>query len=114
MLRIQIMTRLHPGIYKSAGGGETRVTREFTYGPRNLVKAYRYLLKLRDENKRAYGNIGCGHSWMQTTDGRQLNDLLVHEYPELSHAGLAHDVEAALLRPEQQAAFDSHQDEIAS
>lgn len=101
MTTIQIKTRLHSGIYKSNGGGETRVVQEYTYGPRNLVKAYRALLHIREENKRNYGNIGCGHSWMATSDGRTLDSMLVIDEPDQTHADLVKEVEGALMTAEQ-------------
>ena len=72
MTKIRIKTRLHEGIYRSQGGGQTVLVQEYGYGPRNLVRAYRELLRIRADNRRNYGNIGCGASWLETSDGREL------------------------------------------
>jgi hypothetical protein len=106
MTKIQIKTRLHDGIYKSSGGGETRLVAEWGYGPRNLVKAYRFLLERRASNKRSYGNIGCGHTWLCTDDGRTLDSSLVHDWPETTHAELVAEIEGALMTPEQHEMLD--------
>lgn len=92
--KIQIWTRLHEGIYRSLGGGETRVVREWNYGPRNLVKAYRELQRIRRANERNYGNIGCGSSGLRTTDGRFLDSRLAYDDGVKT-------LESALLTPAQ-------------
>ena len=100
-VKIQIKTRLHDGIYRSQGGGQTRVVAEWNYGPRNLVKALRFLWRERRDNARYYGNIGCGHSWLCTTDGRTLDASLVVYSPEFSHAELVKEIESCLMTEEQ-------------
>jgi len=64
MSTITIKTKLNDGIYPSHGGGKVVTHFEFTAGPRNLVKAIETLHSHREEMKRSFGNIGCGHSWM--------------------------------------------------
>lgn len=98
---IQIKTRLHDGIYKSSGGGQTRVVAEYPYGPRNLVRAYRQTISRLNANRRYYGNIGCGHTWMATSDGRTLYTMLVLDEPDQSHADLVMEIEGALKTDEQ-------------
>lgn len=85
-MSITIKTRLHEGIYKSEGGGQTRVVRECSTGPRNLLKAIAELHEIRASNRRGYGNVGCGRSWLEI-DGVALTDF--HE--EELNAGLVAD-----------------------
>ncbi len=72
MNTITIKTKLDDGIYASHGGGQIKTHYEFTAGPRNLVKAIETLHEHREEMKRGFGNIGCGHSWMEI-NGKQVN-----------------------------------------
>jgi hypothetical protein len=97
---IQIKTRLNEGIYRSSGGGQTCVVAEWRYGPRNLVKAWNALDRIRRETERNYGNIGCGRTWLETTDGRQLCTWMCC-YSDESHAEQVRMLEAALLTPGQ-------------
>lgn len=64
-MTITIKTRLHDGIYKSSGGGETRTHYEWTTGPRNLLKAIDTLHEHRASMERGYGNIGHQGSWIE-------------------------------------------------
>lgn len=68
---ITIKTKLASGIYKSDGGGEVRTHYEFSTGPRNLMKAIETLYEHRKSMERGYGNIGCGHSWLEI-DGVEI------------------------------------------
>lgn len=72
MNTITIKTKLHDGVYVSQGGGKVVTHYEFTAGPRNLVKAIKTLRSHREEIKSCFGNIGCGHSWMEI-NGKQVN-----------------------------------------
>jgi hypothetical protein len=72
MNTITIKTKLHDGVYVSQGGGKVVTHYEFTAGPRNLVKAIKTLHSHKDEIKECFGNIGCGHSWMEI-NGKQVN-----------------------------------------
>jgi hypothetical protein len=69
---IEIKTRLNSGIYKSDGGGETRVHYAYTTGPRNLIAAIQQLREHRADMVRCYGNIGCGSSWLEI-DGQEIH-----------------------------------------
>lgn len=70
---IKIYTKLNEGIYASQGGGETREFSSLKTSGRNLLLAYDKLLQRRSDLKEAYGNIGCGESWMEI-DGKKLDD----------------------------------------
>ena len=72
MTTITIKTKLHDGVYASQGGGKVVTHYEFTAGPRNLVKAIKTLHSHKEEIKECFGNIGCGHSWMEI-NGKQVN-----------------------------------------
>jgi opacity protein-like surface antigen len=69
---VTIKTRLNNGINRSSGGGETRTHYEFTTGPRNLLTAIAQLGEHRSEMVSNYGNIGCGHSWLEI-DGQEIH-----------------------------------------
>ena len=77
-MSIIIKTRLNAGIYKSCGGGETRVHHEWATGPRNLIKAIQKLEEHRKEMRDGYGNIGCGSSWMEI-DGVEVDQFDLDE-----------------------------------
>lgn len=70
MKKIVIKTHLHSGI---SGGGESRVVAEWNHGPLNLLKASKDLDERIASNKRSYGSIGCGRSWIEI-DGTAIND----------------------------------------
>ena len=72
-MTITIKTKLDSGIYKSSGGGEVVTHYEFKTGPVNLCKAIGVLSSHRKAMIRGYGNIGCGHSWLEI-DGQQIHD----------------------------------------
>jgi hypothetical protein len=78
---IKIMTRLDDGIYASQGGGEVRERYHWnkTSG-RNLLLAAKKLPEHRSDMSTAYGNIGCGSSWIEI-DGRKVSpgSILEHE-----------------------------------
>jgi hypothetical protein len=82
-MSITIKTRLDATIYRSCGGGETRVHYEWATGPRNLLRAAETLRIHRKKMEVGYGNIGCGRSWLEI-DGVEIDDLdLGHlDYPE--------------------------------
>ncbi|MFM6986614.1 MAG: hypothetical protein ACKOXG_10855 [Arenimonas sp.] len=77
-MSIIIKTRLNAGIYKSCGGGETRVHYEWATGPRNLLKAIAKLGEHRKAMRDGYGNIGCGSSWMEI-DGVEVDQFDLDE-----------------------------------
>lgn len=77
---ITLHTELNKGIYASCGGGQNLTREIWTLGPRTLVKARKALLAEREENRRRYGDIGRGHSWIEI-DGVQL-DLDVFGSPD--------------------------------
>ena len=104
--KILIKTRLHDGIYKDLGGGRWETRAEYSYGPRNLVRAYRELIATRERNCRNYGNIGCGVTIMSTSDGRTLDSRLVMDDHKQSHDELVKEIEGALMTNEQHDAMD--------
>jgi hypothetical protein len=75
---IQIKTRLHDGIYQYSGGGETRVEWERPAGPRNLMAARDALQRIRAENIRGFGNVGCGRTWMEI-GGRPVDEYDLYD-----------------------------------
>lgn len=70
---IAIKTRLHSGIYKSSGGGETRTHYTWATGPRNLLTAIAKLGEHRKAMCEGYGSIGCGITWLEI-DGVEVED----------------------------------------
>lgn len=74
--RIQIVTRLDSAISRSAGGGRA-LTLKKTYasGPRGFRDAMRRLSREMAENVVAYGNVGCGQSWLQVVEGDEVLTL---------------------------------------
>ncbi|MDN7407980.1 hypothetical protein QZM42_05400 [Burkholderia vietnamiensis] len=52
------------------GGGVTKDIATFSIGPRNLLKATAALRKLLKQNEQCYGNVGCGHSWLEINGSR--------------------------------------------
>lgn len=70
---IAIKTRLHSGIYKSSGGGETRTHYTWATGPRNLLTAIATLAEHRKAMREGYGNVGCGSTWLEI-DGVEVED----------------------------------------
>jgi len=80
-MTIAIKTRLHDGIYKSSGGGETRIHYEWTTGPRNLLKAVDTFSDHARDMVAAYGNIGCGGSWLEI-DGTRIHPFDVSDVRE--------------------------------
>lgn len=69
---ITVMTKLHNGIYKSHGGGVAAAVHTYSNGPRNLLSAIRALDEEIESNKKSYGGIGCGRSWLEI-DGKQIH-----------------------------------------
>lgn len=82
-MSITIKTRLNDGIYKSSGGGQVRTHYEWATGPRNLLRAAETFHEHSREMVRAYGNIGCGQSWLeidgQRVDTMDLGAIQVHD-----------------------------------
>lgn len=80
---IELHTRLDDGIYASQGGGENRVVRTWSVGPRNLLAAARELRAVRKANAQSYGNIGAGSSWLEVAgrvvDQHELDDMLIDD-----------------------------------
>lgn len=72
---IEIRTRLHDGIYRSLGGGQTRCSASFTVGQRNWTAAAFALRQERNDNKRSFGNVGAGRSWAVLVDGDEEIDI---------------------------------------
>ncbi|SIR39618.1 hypothetical protein SAMN05880558_11313 [Aeromonas sp. RU39B] len=70
-MTIKIITRLDSGI-ASIHAGENHTRYEWATGPRNLVKAMTLLPDHRRHMMDAYGNIGCGGSWIEV-DGVRLS-----------------------------------------
>lgn len=77
-MTITIKTALDKSIYKSEGGGETRTRYEWAAGPRNLLKAVDTLLSHRKDMLAAYGNIGCGKSWLEV-DGQIIDSCTIDD-----------------------------------
>jgi hypothetical protein len=82
---ITIKTRLHEGIYP--GGGEAKTVTTFKATPRNLFKAIRQLDQERSSNRKYFGNIRCGASWLEI-DGIEPNTL------DLEDIMIAYDIDA--------------------
>lgn len=75
-MTITINTRLHDGIYKSSGGGETRIVAEYPTEPKRLLQAIIEIDRRRRSNIRSYGNIGCGSTWLEI-DGVRIPEFEV-------------------------------------
>lgn len=77
---IQVFQRLHSGIYKSCGGGETVCVSTYNVNARNLIKAIKEEKELFASNTRCYGNIGRGKTWIeineQELDEFETSDIL--------------------------------------
>lgn len=77
--QIVIKTALHSGIYKSDGGGETRIHYRWTIGPHNLMTAMETLTEHSDSMTRGYGNVGHSGSWIEIASvPMRLEDF--HDY----------------------------------
>lgn len=75
-MTIKIITRLDSGI-ASKHAGEHHASYEWSTGPRNLVKAMELLPAHIRHMKDAYGNIGCGGSWIEVDGVRlSLDDMM--------------------------------------
>jgi hypothetical protein len=70
-MAIEIITRLHDGIYRSSGGGERRVMWRRATGPLNLLRAARLFPSHVEWIETCYGNVGCGRSWVEI-DGQWI------------------------------------------
>jgi hypothetical protein len=81
---IEIKTMLHEGI---TFGGKTFTEVEYSTGPRNLLKAVERLRRIREENIRAYGNLGCGCTWIEI-DGVKLESS---RFAEINESLVEHD-----------------------
>jgi len=72
--RIEIKTALHEGIYKSDGGGQTRVHYSWAVGPRNLMRALEALPEHSESMTTSYGNHGHSGSWIEIAGVRIGHD----------------------------------------
>jgi len=77
-----VVRHLNPGIYKSQGGGESRVISRHASGPRGLSNAVK---SHYEDNRTAvlgYGNIGCGSGWIEAVPkGGQPGEGVVLNFP---------------------------------
>lgn len=80
--KITLHTRLNDGIHKSDGGGQDRIIQIWNLGPLNMLKAIGALHRERKSNKRGYGNIGCGRSWIEI-DGQVFDETELHDEIQL-------------------------------
>lgn len=85
-MKITIKTRLHDGIYRSSGGGETCVAATYAAGPRNLLRAIVDLHEIRAGNVRSYGNIGCGSTWLEI-DGTRIDRFDLDDVARVDERG---------------------------
>ena len=85
---ITIKTRLDSGIYKSSGGGEIVTRHQWANGPRNLLVALLNLRETRADNESAYGNIGCGRTWLEI-DGMAMEESWIDADMQSTRAVLA-------------------------
>lgn len=76
MKTILIKTRLHDGINKSSGGGQTNTHYTFNMGPLNLLRAVKTLNEHYQSMERAYGSIGHQGSWIEIDDIKINRDEL--------------------------------------
>lgn len=65
MNKIVLVTKLSDSVYKSAGGGQRQEVCGWNIGPRNLIQAVKWLREELRDNRRAFGNIGMGSSWLE-------------------------------------------------
>jgi hypothetical protein len=105
IMAITIKTRLNSGIYKSEGGGETRVHYEFATGPRNLLKAIETLYSHRKSMERSYGDIGCGRSWLEI-DGQEVRPYDLEEVVRDDAEAYGREASAGLIKSRTQKARD--------
>lgn len=100
-MKIQIKRRLSPVIYKSQGGGETRLRHQLAAGPRNLLRAIALLRDERRTTEAGYGCVGAGRTWLEI-DGREIDDIdlsiIEQEDPDLSRTERARRFIAAVRR----------------
>ncbi|MDI5832580.1 hypothetical protein OCF84_21330 (plasmid) [Shewanella xiamenensis] len=82
---ITINTKLNSGIYQSEGGGEIRTHYSFNTNPRNLLKACKLLGEHMSTMKEAYGNIGCGSSWLEI-DGQWIHQTDIATVTSIKNA----------------------------
>ena len=71
-MSITVKTRLHDSIYRSQDGGVVKTVCELNTGPRNLIKAISAYHEEVETNKRCYGSIGAGATWLEI-DGVEIN-----------------------------------------
>lgn len=108
--KITIKTRLHEGIYKSDGGGETRAVAEWNLGPKNLLAANRELTEIMAANKRSYGSVGAGRSWLEI-DGTAINDDELQDDMTMADAKeLISDVQTGKIHKTREAIEKSHEE----
>jgi hypothetical protein len=64
-MMIRIMSKSHPDLAESlGGGGKICVDAEYPATPKNLIRATNELVSLIHIRKNSLGNIGCGQSWI--------------------------------------------------
>ena len=77
-----VVRHLNSGIYKSSGGGQSRVISRHASGPRGLANAVK---SHREDCRNAalgYGNIGCGSGWIEAVPkGGQPGDGVTLDFP---------------------------------
>ena len=79
MENITMKTRLHDGIYKSEGGGEIQIIKQWKLGPRNLITAIEIMDKTHHQNRLSYGDIGSGSTWLEI-NGRKITFYELENY----------------------------------
>lgn len=76
-MSITIKTNLHTGVI---GGGSTDARRKWNTNPRNLLAAASALIEIQKDTELAYGNVGCGRTWLeidgQVIDPMDLTDIV--------------------------------------
>lgn len=72
--KIVLVTKLHEGIYPSQGGGKRQEVAEWNLGPLNVMAAVRSLNQEIRDNRRNYGSIGAGESWLEINGHRFTPD----------------------------------------
>lgn len=72
-MKITIVTRLHRGVSDENAGIALEAWEMHESGPLDLLVAVETLIKERKSNVLSWGNIGCGHSWIEI-DGMAIGD----------------------------------------
>jgi hypothetical protein len=97
--KITIVTRLHKGISAGNAGIPVEIWEWNDDEPHDLINAVETLQMERESNERSWGNIGCGHSWIEI-DGMAINDTHLHSIPKRSVWERLHDMHQGLTVPE--------------